>query len=32
MIVTPKEIDIDIQNLSEIISKALDYSLHEIKE
>lgn len=32
MIVTPKEIDIDIQNLSEIISKALDYSLHKIKE
>lgn len=30
MIVSPKEIDIDIENFSEIISGAIDHALHEI--
>ena len=30
MIVSPKEVDIDIENLSEIISGAIDHSVHEI--
>ncbi len=30
MIVSPKEVDIDIENLSEIISGAIDHSVHQI--
>ena len=30
MIVSPKEVDIDIENLSEIISGAIDHAVHEI--
>ncbi len=30
MIVTPKEVDIDIENLSEIISGAIDHAVHDI--
>lgn len=30
MIVAPKEVDIDIENLSEIISGAIDHAVHEI--
>lgn len=30
MIVTPKEVDIDIENLSEIISGAIDHAVHQI--
>ena len=32
LIVAPKEIDIEIENLSEILSGALDHALHEIHE
>lgn len=32
MIVTPKEVDIDIENLSEVISGAIDHAVHEIVE
>ena len=31
LIVAPKEIDIDIENFSEIISGAIDHAVHEIK-
>ena len=30
MMVTPKEVDIDIQDLSEVISGAIDRALHAI--
>lgn len=31
MIVSPKEVDIDIENLSEIISGAIDHAVHQIR-
>ena len=30
MIVAPKEVDIDIENLSEVLSGAIDHAVHEL--